>query len=213
MTMILIIDNYDSFVYNLFQYFGDLGAEPVVKRNDEITLDEIGELAPEKIVLSPGPGYPANKRDFGVCSDILEGFAPGISGPERGGKTLNAERGTAYFSEKPPILGVCLGHQGIIHHFGGKIVKNRPMHGKTSEIGHNGKGIFKGVANPLKVMRYHSLAGTDIPDCLEITATSMDDDVVMAVQHKIFPVYGVQFHPESIMTQDGKKIVENFLGL
>jgi len=185
--MILIIDNYDSFVYNLFQYLGDLGAVPVVHRNDSISLEEIKELSPEMIVLSPGPGHPANRRDFGVCEDILSSV------------------------KESPILGICLGHQGIINHFGGKIVKNKPMHGKTSDIEHNGKGLFNDITNPLRVMRYHSLVGKEIPDCLEITARSKDDGCVMAVQHKELPIYGLQFHPESIMTDDGKRILANFL--
>lgn len=185
--MILMVDNYDSFVYNLYQYLGDLGAEIRVYRNDEIDLGKVRELGPERIVLSPGPGHPANRRDFGVCGDILSEM------------------------RDVPVLGVCLGHQGIISHFGGKIVKNTPMHGKTSEVEHSGKGIFEGVSNPLRVMRYHSLVGTEVPECLEITAKSKDDGVVMGVQHKELPIYGVQFHPESIMTQEGKKMLGNFL--
>jgi len=184
--LILIIDNYDSFVYNLYQYFGDIGAEPVVKRNDGITLKEIKEMKPEKIVLSPGPGNPENKRDFGICGEILKEI-------------------------KVPILGVCLGHQGITSCFGGKIERNKPMHGKISEIEHNGKDLFRGVSNPLKVMRYHSLVGKDIPGCLEVTATSKDDGQVMGVKHKELQIYGVQFHPESIMTDEGKKLLQNFL--
>ena len=185
--MILIIDNYDSFVYNLYQYFGDIGAEPVVRRNN-ITIEEIREMKPEKIVLSPGPGTPENKRDFGICDDVLKEI-------------------------KVPILGVCLGHQGIINYFGGKIVRNKPMHGKTSDIEHNGKDLFGGISNPLKVMRYHSLVGEkeSIPECLEITATSKDDGQVMGVKHKDYQIYGVQFHPESIMTNEGKKLLGNFL--
>ncbi|MBI5227000.1 aminodeoxychorismate/anthranilate synthase component II [Candidatus Micrarchaeota archaeon] len=185
--MIVIIDNYDSFVYNLAQYFGDLGVEVKVFRNDKITIDELKKLGPEKIVLSPGPGNPTNKKDFGVCSEILEQM------------------------QNVPILGVCLGHQGIIARFGGKVVKNRPMHGKTSQIKHDGLGIFSSIKNPMIVMRYHSLVGTEIPKCLEITARSMDDNCVMAVQHKSLPIYGVQFHPESIMTENGKQILKNFL--
>lgn len=188
--MILIIDNYDSFVYNLYQYFGELGAEPLVVRNDKIPIAEVKRLAPEKIVLSPGPGNPANRKDFGVCMDILSEM------------------------QSTPILGVCLGHQGIIAHFGGKVVRSaKPMHGKTSEINHDGSGLFKGVKNPLRAMRYHSLVGTGIPDCLEVAARSQDDGAVMAVRHKTLKIYGVQFHPESIMTEDGKKIMENFLGV
>lgn len=186
-SMILIIDNYDSFTYNLHQYLGDLGAKVEVRRNDAVTLAQVRGMKPEKIVLSPGPGHPANKKDFGVCREII------------------AEMQTT------PILGVCLGHQGIILHFGGKVVKATPMHGKTSEIEHDGKGLFAGVKNPLRVMRYHSLIGTEIPDCLEVTAKERKDGVVMAVQHKKLPIYGVQFHPESIMTEEGKKILENFL--
>lgn len=185
--MILIIDNYDSFVYNLAQAFGKLGQEVLVRRNDAITLEQIRQLKPERIVLSPGPGHPANARDFGVCKEVLAGI------------------------RDVPILGVCLGHQGLIQHFGGHVVKNTPMHGKTSLVEHTGTGLFEGLSNPLEVMRYHSLIGVDIPDCLEVTARSLDDNVVMAVRHRQLPMYGVQFHPESIMTQDGEKILENFL--
>ncbi len=187
--MILLIDNYDSFTYNLYQYLGGLGADVAVKRNDEVTIGEVKELAPERIVLSPGPGHPGNAKDFGVCKDILAQM------------------------QDTPILGVCLGHQGIILHFGGKVVKNEPMHGKTSEVKHDGNGIFKGIKNPLRVMRYHSLVGIDIPDCLEVAARSTDDNQVMAVRHKSLPIHGVQFHPESIMTEDGKKMLQNFLEL
>jgi anthranilate synthase/aminodeoxychorismate synthase-like glutamine amidotransferase len=185
--VILIIDNYDSFVYNLFQAFRGLGRQAMVVRNDRIGMDGIRRLAPEAIVLSPGPGNPENPDDFGVCSDILE---------EAGGT---------------PILGVCLGHQGIISHFGGRIAKAEPMHGKTSMIEHDGKGVFRGLPSPLSVMRYHSLAGTSIPDCLEVSATCPADSVVMAVRHRSLPIHGVQFHPESIMTQDGLGMLGNFL--
>ncbi|NYZ74225.1 aminodeoxychorismate/anthranilate synthase component II [Candidatus Micrarchaeota archaeon] len=190
--MILIIDNYDSFVYNLSQLLSSLGHEVRVFRNDRITMEEVKALAPERIVLSPGPGNPANRRDFGVCADILQGAGSEITAP---------------------ILGVCLGHQGIIHHFGGTVTRAaKPMHGKTSMIQHDGKGLFDGVANPLRVMRYHSLVGVEIPECLEVTARSEDDNTVMAVRHRSLPLYGVQFHPESIMTQDGLRILENFAG-
>ena len=189
--MIVIIDNYDSFVYNLFQYVSEF-APVSVYRNDRIGVEEINRLKPTAVIISPGPGHPANKRDFGVCADILEQSA----------------------HTKTKILGVCLGHQGIIHHFGGVVEKApKPMHGKTSKIEHSKTRIFKNMETPLTVMRYHSLAGTKIPDCLEITARSLDDNVVMAVQHKKLPIYGVQFHPESIMTQDGKQILKNFLEL
>ncbi len=185
--MILIIDNYDSFTYNLYQYFGDLGEEVAVHRNDKIDLEEIKKLGPERIVLSPGPGHPGNKRDFGVCREILEGNI-GV-----------------------PILGVCLGHQGIIMHYGGVIRKSgKPMHGKTSMIEHNGAGIFRNVESPLQAMRYHSLIGERVPKCLEVNARSKGDNVIMGVAHKELPVFGVQFHPESIMTENGKKILENF---
>lgn len=187
--MILLIDNYDSFTYNLYQCLGDLGVEVVVKRNDGITIGEVKALAPEKIVLSPGPGHPGNAKDFGVCRGILEQM------------------------QDTPVLGVCLGHQGIILHFGGKVVKNKPMHGKTSEVEHDGKGIFAGIKNPVTVMRYHSLVGIGILDCLEVAAKSLDDGQVMAVRHKSLPIHGVQFHPESIMTEEGKKMLGNFLKL
>ncbi len=185
--MILIIDNYDSFVYNLSQLFSSLGQDVRVVRNDRLDIGGVKALAPDGIVLSPGPGTPANPRDFGVCAGILAEV------------------------RDTPILGVCLGHQGIIRHFGGNVVKATPMHGKTSLIEHDGKGLFQGVPNPLRVMRYHSLVGTDIPDCLEITARCNDDGAVMAVRHKSLEIYGVQFHPESIMTQDGIKLLGNFL--
>jgi len=183
---LLIIDNYDSFVHNIYQYFGELSATPTVYRNDMITINEIKTIAPTHIVLSPGPGHPANKKDFGICSGILSEI------------------------DDIPILGICLGHQGIIHHFGGRIIKNMPTHGKTSTIEHDGHGLFKGVKNPLQVMRYHSLVGIDIPNCLMVTAKT-SDGIVMAVRHKELPIYGLQFHPESIMTEEGKKILENFL--
>ena len=186
--MILIIDNYDSFVYNLYQYLGSLGAEPRVFRNDAITVEEIAAMKPDGIVLSPGPGHPANRRDFGVCADVLSHM------------------------HSTPILGVCLGHQGIIHHFGGLIERNiKPMHGKTSMITHNGRGLFNGIKGDFRVMRYHSLIGTRIPECLEVTARSKDDGAVMAVQHKELPIYGLQFHPESIMTEHGIELLANFI--
>ncbi|MBI5223754.1 aminodeoxychorismate/anthranilate synthase component II [Candidatus Micrarchaeota archaeon] len=188
--MILIIDNYDSFVYNLAQYFGELGQQVKVVRNDSITIEEIQKIKPQKIVLSPGPGSPIVAKDFGVCKMILE---------------KSKETGV-------PILGVCLGHQGIIAHFGGNVVKaSKPLHGKTSEIETNQRGIFKDLPKKFRVMRYHSLVGTEIPDCLEVTAKSLDDGAVMAVQHKTLPIYGVQFHPESIMSEHGLGMLSNFL--
>jgi anthranilate synthase component 2 len=188
---VLVIDNYDSFVYNLIQYIGELGGEPYVYRNDKLTLQQAIKLNPQYIVISPGPGTPEDPRYFGVCSSILR-----------------------QMSCKIPTLGVCLGNQGIIYAFGGKIVQaRRLMHGKTSQIKHNGKGIFEGVKNPFTATRYHSLVGdrSSIPSCLEITAESINDNEVMGVRHRTYPITGVQFHPESILCEDGKKIIKNFL--
>ncbi|HLN88516.1 MAG TPA: aminodeoxychorismate/anthranilate synthase component II [Candidatus Binatia bacterium] len=188
---VLVIDNYDSFVYNLVQYIGELGAEVVVYRNDQITSIEAAKITPDRIVISPGPGRPEDEKYFGVCTNILQTLSPAI-----------------------PTLGVCLGHQGIIVAYGGNIVHaKRLMHGKTCSIRHNQKTIFEGVRNPLNATRYHSLAGErkSIPDCLEITAESVEDGEIMGVRHKQFPIYGVQFHPESILCEDGKLIIKNFL--
>jgi anthranilate synthase component 2 len=188
---VLVIDNYDSFVYNLVQYIGELGGEPIVYRNNQITLDQAMRLNPQRIVISPGPGTPEEPHYFGVCSNILR-----------------------QMSCKIPTLGVCLGNQGIIYNFGGKIVNaRRLMHGKTSQIRHDGKGVFKGVKNPFTATRYHSLVGdrSSIPSCLKITAKSVDDGEVMGVRHITYPITGVQFHPESILCEDGKKIIKNFL--
>ncbi|MCJ7762213.1 aminodeoxychorismate/anthranilate synthase component II [Candidatus Bathyarchaeota archaeon] len=188
---VLVIDNYDSFVYNLVQYIGELGAETIVYRNDQLTLKQVKELKPDRIVISPGPGTPEDTRYFGVCTEILQ-----------------------HVSCEVPTLGVCLGHQGIIYAYGGKVVSARKlMHGKTSKIKHDGKGIFKGVRNPFTATRYHSLAGEklSIPSCLEVTAESTDDGEVMGVRHVKYPIEGVQFHPESILCEDGKLIVKNFL--
>lgn len=188
---VLVIDNYDSFVYNLVQYIGELGGEPVVYRNDKLTLQQAIKLNPQRIVISPGPGTPEELHYFGICSSILR-----------------------HMSCKIPTLGVCLGNQGIIHTFGGKIVQaKRLMHGKTSLIKHDKKGIFKGVKNPFTATRYHSLVGerSSIPLCLKITSESIDDGEVMGVRHRTYPITGVQFHPESILCKDGKKIIKNFL--
>jgi len=188
---VLVIDNYDSFVYNLVQYIGELGAETIVYRNDQVTLKQVKELKPDRIVISPGPGTPEDARYFGVCTEILQ-----------------------HVSREVPTLGVCLGHQGIIYAFGGKVVSaKRLMHGKTSKIKHDGKGIFKGVHNPFTATRYHSLAGEkySIPSCLEITAESIDDGEVMGIRHTEYPIEGIQFHPESILCEDGKLIIKNFL--
>lgn len=188
---VLVIDNYDSFVYNLVQYIGELGAETVVYRNDQISLQEIIKLKPDRIVISPGPGTPEDEKYFGVCTAILRNLSP-----------------------KTPTLGVCLGHQGIIYAFGGKIIHAKKlMHGKTCTIKHDQKGIFTGVRNPFNATRYHSLAGerSSIPSCLQITAESIEDGEIMGIRHVEYPIYGVQFHPESILCEDGKLIVKNFL--
>lgn len=187
----LIIDNYDSFTYNLYQLIGELGGDPVVFRNDQISLPQINDDKFTHIVISPGPGSPDDPKYFGICKQIILQL----------GKSI-------------PLLGVCLGHQGIISAFGGKVVRARMIkHGKQSVIKHDCKGIFRGVRNPLTGMRYHSLVGEkeSIPDCLEITAYSTDDEEVMGIKHKDFPIFGVQFHPESIGTEEGKKILRNFL--
>ncbi|MEM3068630.1 MAG: aminodeoxychorismate/anthranilate synthase component II [Nitrososphaerales archaeon] len=188
---ILIIDNYDSFVYNLVQYVGELGANPLVYRNDQISLDNIERIKPNGIILSPGPGTPENAKYFGICSSIIRQMGCKI-----------------------PILGICLGHQGIIHSFGGKIVRaHNIMHGKTSMIKHDGNGVLKGIKNPFKATRYHSLVGDKLtlPSCLKVTAESLDDGEIMGVRHISYPIEGLQFHPESILTDNGKKIIENFL--
>lgn len=187
----LIIDNYDSFVYNLAQYLGELGVDCDVIRNDKITIEEIKQKEYDGIIISPGPGTPDDKKYFGVCSEVIK---------EMGSST--------------PILGVCLGHQGIISSFGGKVTNAGCVrHGKTSPVQHKDSELFKGVKNPFKATRYHSLVGdkTIIPDILEVTATAEDDGEVMAVRHKDYLIEGVQFHPESIMTEDGKKILANFI--
>jgi len=188
---VLVIDNYDSFVYNLVQYIEELGADCIVYRNNEITVNKAAEIEPDRIVISPGPGTPDERRYFGVCGDILR-----------------------QLSIKIPTLGVCLGHQGIITVFGGKIRHaRRLMHGKTSWIRHDGKGIFKDVENPFIATRYHSLVGDldSLPSCLKVTAESIDDNEIMGIRHCEYPIEGVQFHPESILTKSGKKIIKNFL--
>ncbi len=188
---VLIIDNYDSFVYNLAQYVGALGADPVVKRNDEITVEDALNLSPERIIISPGPGSPNSRRYFGVCEDVLKSM-----------------------SKEIPTLGVCLGNQGIAYVFGARVVRaEKVMHGKTSKIVHDGAGIYRGVKNPVVGARYHSLVidKRTIPDCLKVTAISLDDGQVMGVRHRKYPIEGIQFHPESVITEEGMKIVKNFL--
>jgi anthranilate synthase/aminodeoxychorismate synthase-like glutamine amidotransferase len=184
---ILTIDNYDSFTFNLVQYLGELKARVVVFRNDQVTLDEIQHLRPDRILISPGPGRP---KDAGISRDVIRRYAGKI-----------------------PILGVCLGHQCIGEVYGGRVVKaRRLMHGKTSEIYHRGKGIFRRIPSPFTATRYHSLIveRKTLPACLEITAWTKDREI-MALQHKRYAVFGVQFHPESILTREGKRILRNFI--
>jgi anthranilate synthase/aminodeoxychorismate synthase-like glutamine amidotransferase len=184
--MILVIDNYDSFTYNLVQYLGELGAEPVVYRNDAVTLEEVEALAPSHVIISPGPGDPG---DGGISLDLIRRF-----------------------HTTTPILGVCLGHQCIGAAFGGRVDRApRLMHGKTSAIYHYGRDIFNGVPSPFTATRYHSLVVYEpLPDCLEVTAFTVEGEV-MALEHKTAPVVGVQFHPESILTEYGKDILRNFI--
>lgn len=185
--MILVIDNYDSFTYNLVQYLGEMGQALEVVRNDRVTLDEIAALRPERILISPGPCTP---REAGICVPLIERFAAEI-----------------------PILGVCLGHQSIGQAFGGEVIRNyRILHGKTSMIRHDGLGVFRNLPNPLEATRYHSLVirRESMPSCLEITADT-DEGEVMAVRHREFPLEGVQFHPESVMTHDGKQLLRNWV--
>lgn len=187
--MILMIDNYDSFTYNLVQYLGELGQRVKVYRNDALSINDIKKLAPAKIVISPGPGRP---EDAGISCEVIR-----------------------QLSGKIPILGVCLGHQAIGYVFGAKIVgAKKLMHGKTSKIYHNKKDIFKGIASPFLATRYHSLLvdKKSLPDCLEITAFTAEDEI-MGLKHKVYPVWGVQFHPESILTKSGKQILDNFIKL
>jgi anthranilate synthase component II len=185
--MLLLIDNYDSFTYNLYQYLGELGAETRVVRNDELTVAQALALAPSSVVISPGPGNP---DEAGISLDLIRALPPEV-----------------------PLLGVCLGHQAIGQAFGGRIVRApRIMHGKTSEIHHDGRGVFTGLPQPFTATRYHSLviAEDSVPDCLEVSART-DDGVIMAVRHRALPQEGVQFHPESILTNAGKGLLRNFL--
>jgi anthranilate synthase/aminodeoxychorismate synthase-like glutamine amidotransferase len=191
--MVFVLDNYDSFTYNLVQYIGELGVEVTVRRNDQITVDEIDQLHPDRIVISPGPCTP---QDAGISIELIRHFAGRV-----------------------PLLGVCLGHQAIGAAFGGKVVRAANlMHGKTSSIEHDGKSIFRGIPSPMTATRYHSLIvqEKDLPDELEISATCVDRDgqrVIMGLRHRKFPVEGVQFHPESVLTDHGRQIVRNFMDL
>ena len=185
--MLLVIDNYDSFTYNLVQYFGELGADPQVKRNDAITPSEVEKMKPQKIVISPGPGRP---EEAGISMELIRKF---------GGKI--------------PILGVCLGHQCMGEVYGGKVVRaGRLMHGKTSPIQHDGKGVFQGLPNPFEATRYHSLIveKNSVPSCLEVCAETAEGEI-MGLRHREYPVHGVQFHPESILSKEGKDLLANFL--
>ncbi|HEY93044.1 MAG TPA: aminodeoxychorismate/anthranilate synthase component II [Dehalococcoidia bacterium] len=185
--MLLLIDNYDSFTYNLFQYLSELGEEILVARNDQVSLDEIEARSPQHIVISPGPGTP---KQAGISNDIIRHFGSGLS-----------------------ILGVCLGHQCIGYSYGARVDRASEIkHGKSSLIYHDGKGLFIGLPNPFPAIRYHSLAvvGDDLPDCLEVSAWT-ENGIIMGLRHRRFPVEGVQFHPESIMTEVGKDLLKNFL--
>jgi anthranilate synthase/aminodeoxychorismate synthase-like glutamine amidotransferase len=189
--VVFVLDNYDSFTYNLVQYLGELGADVEVRRNDQVSVDEIESLRPERIVISPGPCTP---QEAGISIDLIR-----------------------HFADKVPLLGVCLGHQAIGAAFGGQVVRAKNlMHGKTSQVEHDGKTIFRGLNSPMTATRYHSLivAEDDLPKELEVSAWTSDKDwsrVIMGLRHRQFPVEGVQFHPESVLTDEGKKLVKNFL--
>jgi anthranilate synthase/aminodeoxychorismate synthase-like glutamine amidotransferase len=189
--MVFVLDNYDSFTYNLVQYMGELGAEMVIRRNDELTPAEVEALRPERILISPGPCTP---QDAGISIELIKHFA-------------KAKR-------RVPILGVCLGHQAIGAAFGGNVVRAKKlMHGKTSEVAHDGKTIFEGLPSAMTCTRYHSLivAEEGLPEELEVSARTADGDTIMALRHRELPIEGVQFHPESVLTTNGKKLIENFL--
>ena len=186
--MVLVIDNYDSFTYNLVQYLGELGATIVVRRNDEASIDELRALGHDRVVISPGPGRP---EQAGVSLDVIREFGP-----------------------RMPLLGVCLGHQAIGLAFGGEVIRAPlPIHGKTSMVDHTGKGVFAGISTSFQAGRYHSLVVSEptMPGDLEITARTKDDNLVMGIRHKTLPIHGVQFHPESVLTNEGRRILRNFL--
>lgn len=193
--MVFVLDNYDSFTYNLVQYMGELGAEMIIRRNDELTPAEVEALHPERILISPGPCTP---QDAGISMDLIKHFA-----------NLGSTGGA-----KVPILGVCLGHQAIGAAFGGNVVRAaKLMHGKTSEVEHDGKTIFKGIPSAMTCTRYHSLivAEDGLPEELEVSARTVGGETIMALRHRELPIEGVQFHPESVLTSNGKKLIENFL--
>ena len=186
--MVLVIDNYDSFTYNLVQYLGELGATMVVHRNDEVSIDELRALGHDRVVISPGPGRP---EQAGVSLEVICEFGP-----------------------RMPLLGVCLGHQAIGLAFGGEVIRAPlPIHGKTSTVEHNGKGVFAGISTSFQAGRYHSLVVSEptMPGDLEITARTKEDNLVMGIRHKTLPIHGVQFHPESVLTNEGRRILRNFL--
>jgi anthranilate synthase component 2 len=190
---ILVIDNYDSFVYNIVQTLGQFKTEPIVIRNDKISISSISRMDPDAIIISPGPGNPADRKRFGVCTDVITQLGSRI-----------------------PILGICLGHQGIFNAFGGKVINAKETrHGKTSMIMHNSGRLYENVSNPFKATRYHSLVvdSKKIPNCLEVTAKSVDDGVIMGARHKRYLIEAVQFHPESVLTGEGPQIFLNFLSL
>jgi anthranilate synthase component 2 len=191
---VLIIDNYDSFVYNLAQILGELRTQPIVLRNDKITLQNINEMNPDAIVISPGPGHPADRKYFGVCTDVIKKLGDRI-----------------------PILGVCLGHQGIVHAFGGKVINAKTIrHGKTSLIEFDRPSrLFVDVTNPFKATRYHSLVAdkSTLPSCLEVTAHALDDGEIMGIRHRRYLMEGVQFHPESVLTGEGQRMLSNFISM
>jgi anthranilate synthase component II len=190
---ILVVDNYDSFVYNIAQLLGELATEPIVLRNNILTLRDVRSMDPDAIVISPGPGHPADRRYFGVCTDIITELGPVV-----------------------PILGVCLGHQGIVHAFGGKVINaGRIRHGKTSLIQYTPDKLFEDVSNPFKATRYHSLVADQntIPTSLEITARALDDGEIMGIRHRQHLIEGVQFHPESVLTGEGRRMLLNFISM
>jgi anthranilate synthase/aminodeoxychorismate synthase-like glutamine amidotransferase len=188
--MVFVLDNYDSFTFNLVQYLGELGARVTVRRNNQVTLDEIAAMQPSHIVISPGPGRP---EDAGLTPEVVRRLGPRI-----------------------PLLGVCLGHQAIGHVFGGRVVRAKvPMHGKTSVVEHDGRGVFAGLTEPFGAARYHSLivAEEGLPAELEIAARTHEDGTIMALRHRTHPIHGVQFHPESVLTTEGRRMLRNFLEL